>query len=312
MKATQINKYGGTEVIEIVNDAPKPTAKKGQVQIEVRAAGINPFDNMVRSGHLSKMMPLKFPATLGMDVAGVVVGIGEDVTSLKLGDEVYGQVKFFGGMGAFAEFAVGDAEKLTLKPKNTTFTEAAGIPLTAVSAYQVLVAKMNLGKAQKILIHGGAGGIGSIAIQLAKHLGANIATTAAANETEYVKGLGADIVIDYKNMQFEDELQGYDAVFDTVGGDTYMRSFKVLKKGGIIVSMLEQPNEELAKECEVTALYQATHMNSKDLEKITQLVEAGKIKVHIDKVFPLDEAADAMDYLQGGHPKGKVVIEVPA
>lgn len=309
MKAAQINEYGSSEVIKIV-DAIKPTAGKGQVQIAVHAAGINPFDNMVRAGMLKDIMPLKFPATLGMDVAGVVAGVGEGVSELHPGDEVYGQAKFFAGMGAFAEFAVADSDKLALKPTNTTFNEAAGLPLTAVSAYQVLVQKMNLSKNQRILIHGGAGGIGSIAIQMAKHLGSYVTTTAARDEEEYVKNLSADESIDYKTSKFEDKLKDYDAVFDTVGGETYSRSFKVLKEGGVIVSMLEQPNEDFTKQYKVKALYQSTHMNSADLAKITEMVESGEIKVYIDQVFSLDDVGKAMDHLQNGHPKGKVVLQV--
>ncbi len=310
MKAVQIKKYGGSEVIEIVDDALKPTASKGQVQIEVHAASVNPFDNMVRSGYVAKMMPLEFPATLGMDVAGVIAGVGEGVSEFKPGDEVYGQAKFFAGQGAFAEFAISDAKSISLKPKNAAFTEAAGLPLTAVSAYQVLVTKMNLSKGQKILIHGGAGGIGSLAIQMAKNLGAYVTATAGASETDFVKELGADEIIDYKSDKFEDVVSNYDAVFDTVGGDTYKRSFKVLKPGGVIVSMLEQPNQELLKQHSVNALYQQTKMNSADLAKVAELVEGGVLKVHIDRVFPLSETAKAMDYLRTGHPKGKVIIEV--
>jgi alcohol dehydrogenase len=197
----------------------------------------------IREGYMAQMLPLKFPATLGGDFSGVVVEVSSSVSGFKKGDEVYGQAGTLrGGSGSFAEFVLADIKVTARKPKNIDHVEAAALPLTGVSAWQALVDHIGLSRGKKILIHGGAGGIGTMAIQLAKYLGAYVATTASAKDMEYVQELGADEVIDYKNQSFQDMLKNFDAVFDTVGGDTYEKSFKVLRKGGIIVSMLEQPN----------------------------------------------------------------------
>jgi len=307
MKAAQINKYGSSEVVEINNNAPKPAVLPGQLLVEVYAAGVNPIDWKIREGYI----PLKFPATLGGDFSGVVADVGEDVSGFKKGLEVYGYASILGGgSGSFAEFVSVDAKAMALKPKNITHVEAGALPLTGVSAWQSLVDHMGLTGGKKILIHGGAGGIGSIAIQLARHLGAFVATTVSAKDMQYVQGLGADEAIDYKNQKFEDILHNYDAVFDTVGGETYVRSFKVLRKGGIIVSMLEQPPSDLIKQYGVNAIGQLTQVNSERLSKLAELVDKRAIKVYIEKTFPLEQAGEALAYLQSGHPRGKVVLKM--
>jgi NADPH:quinone reductase-like Zn-dependent oxidoreductase len=259
---------------------------------------------------MKEMAPLKFPAILGGDLAGVVAELGEGVSSFKVGDEVYGQANALSGQGAFAEFAPVKVEQLALKPKSVDFITAAALPLAGISAYQALVEHANLQKGQKILIHGGGGGIGSFAIQLAKHLGAYVATTASSKDTDFVKSLGADEVIDYKTQAFENLLKDYDVVFDTVGGDTYIKSYQVLKPGGIIVSMTEQPNEELVKKYNVKAIAQQTKTTTEKLNKLAELVDQGVIKIQIDKVFPLEQAAEALEYLKQGHPRGKVVLKI--
>jgi len=307
MKAAQINKYGGSEVVEINKNAPKPAVSRGQLLVEVYAAGVNPIDWKIREGYI----PLKFPATLGGDFSGVVVDIGEGVSGFKKGFEVYGYASVLGGgSGSFAEFVQADAKVMALKPKNITHMEAGALPLTGVSAWQALVDHIGLSRGKKILIHGGAGGIGSIAIQLAKHHGAYVATTVNAKDMQYVKELGADEAIDYKNQTFEDMLRDYDAVYDTVGGETYVRSFKVLRKGGIIVSMLEQPRPELIEQYGVNAIGQFTQVNTERLSKLAELVAKRVIKVHIDKTFPLEQAGEALAFLQSGHPRGKVVLKM--
>lgn len=309
MKAAQIKKYGGSEVVEI-NNVENPALKEGQVLVEVYAAGVNPVDWKIREGYMDKMAPLNFPATLGGDFAGVITDVGT-VSEFKTGDAVYGSALILGaGSGAFAEFAVANKATITIKPKNIDYIEAAALPLVGVSAYQALVEYMHLAKGQKILIHGGAGGIGSVAIQIAKNLGAYVAVTAGTADKEFVKELGADEVIDYKNQQFENIVHDFDAVFDPVGGETYIKSFGVLKKAGIVVSMVEQPNEELMQQFGVTAISQFTKINTERLNQLTELVEKGIINIHVDKVFPLDEAGEALSYLQAGHPKGKVAIKV--
>ena len=307
MKAAQINKYGGSEVVEINTNAPKPAVSQGQLLVEVYAAGVNPIDWKIREGYI----PLKFPATLGGDFSGVVADIGEGVSGFKKGFEVYGYASVLGGgSGSFAEFVLADAKVMALKPKNNTHLESGALPLTGVSAWQALVDHMGLSRGKKILIHGGAGGIGSMAIQLAKHLGAYVVTTVNAKDMQYVKELGADEAIDYKNQTFEGMLHDYDAVYDTVGGETYVRSFKVLRKGGIIVSMLEQPRPELMEQYGVNAIGQMTQVNTERLSKLAELVSKRVIKVHVDKTFPLEQAGEALAFLQNGHPRGKVVLKM--
>jgi NADPH:quinone reductase-like Zn-dependent oxidoreductase len=215
-----------------------------------------------------------------------------------------------GGSGAFAEMALANADSIADKPRNLSHTEAAALPLVGISAWQALVENIGLSKDQKILIHGGAGGIGSIAIPFAKHLGAYVATTVSTNDQQFVRELGASQVLDYKTQNFEDILNDYDAVFDTIGGETYRRSFKVLKKGGIIVSMLEQPNSELMSKYRVKAIFQFTQVNRDRLTKLSQWVDQNNIKVNVEKMFPLDKAGNALDYLKDIHPRGKVVLTV--
>jgi NADPH:quinone reductase-like Zn-dependent oxidoreductase len=310
MKSAQFKRYGGSDVIEI-NQTPMPTLNAGNVLVEIKAAGINPIDWKIREGYMQQMIKLQFPSTLGMDFSGVIKQVGEKVTSsdFKQGDEVYGQAGVInGGSGAFAELTLANIDHIAHKPKRLNHLEAAAIPLVGVSAWQALVENMGLSKGQKILIHGGAGGIGSIAIQLAKLIGAYISTTANVNDKQFVQGLGADQTIDYNSQKFEDLLHDYDAVFDTIGGDTYKRSFKVLKKGGTIISMLEQPNSELMQQYGVKATFQFTQVNRQRLTKLAQWVDQNTIKINVDRTFSLDEAAKALDYQKNIHPRGKVVI----
>lgn len=237
MKSAQMKTYGSSEVIEInQNDSiPDPSARKALVTI--KAAGVNPIDWKIREGYMKQAMQLHFPTTLGLDFSGVVEKVGDGVSGIKQRDEVYGQASVAsGGSGAFAEVALANADSIAHKPKSLNHQEAAGLPLVGVSTWQALVETIGLTNGQKILIHGGAGGIGSIAIQLAKHLGAHVATTVSTDDKQVVKELGADEVIDYKTQTFEDLVHDYDAVFDTVGGETYTRSFKALKRGGMVAN----------------------------------------------------------------------------
>jgi alcohol dehydrogenase len=311
MKSAQMKRYGGSEVVEI-KSAPSPNdPSAGKVLVNVKAAGVNPADWKIREGYMQQMMQLQFPSTLGTDFSGVIERVGEGVSDFKQGDDVYGQAGVIrGGSGAFAEMALANADSIAYKPKTLSHEEAAGLPLVGVSAWQALVENIGLSKDQKILIHGGAGGIGSIAIQLAKHLGAYVATTLSTNDKQFAKELGADEVIDYKTQSFEDLLHDYDAVFDTVGGETYTRSFKVLKRSGIIVSMLEQPNQELMERFGVKAIFQFTQVNQERLAKLAQWVDKNNIHVNIDRTFPLDEAGKALDYQRDVHPRGKIVLKM--
>lgn len=310
MKAVQITGYGGKDTVRVATDVEKPSLSKGQVLVEVQAAGVNPFDLTVREGRARQMVELNFPATLGGDVCGVVVEVGEGVTELSAGQAVYGQAGALSGHGSFAEYTPVKAGQLAAKPTTVDFITAAALPLVSVSAYQALVDHMNLQAGQKILIHGGAGGIGSLAIQLAKHLGAYVATTASSHDTDFVKNLGADEVIDFAAQDFAEILKDYDAVFDTVGGETNTKSYTVLKPGGTLVSMLVQPDEALVEQYKVRYTAQFTQVTTERLNKITELVDGSTLKVNVDKVFPLDQAAEALEYLQTGHPRGKVVIQI--
>jgi alcohol dehydrogenase len=310
MRAAQINDYGGKEVLQTVDNAERPAPKDGQVLVEVHAAGVNPFDWKLRTGFMKDFIPLNLPATLGGDFAGIVSELGEGVSSLKVGDEVYGQANAAGGVGSFAEFTPVLASQAALKPKTADFITAAAIPLAAVSAYQALVEHGRLKDGQRVLIHGAAGGIGSFALQLAKHLGAYVAATVSSEDVGFAKELGADEVIDYKSQKFEELLKDYDLVFDTIGGETNKKSYQVLKSGGILVSMIEQPDEELIKRYGVKAISQQSKPTPEKLQKIAQLVDESVLKVNVDKVFPLEQAGEALAYLEEGHPRGKVVIQV--
>ena len=314
MKSAQIKRYGSSEVIEINQMTPTPNLATGKVLVDVKVAAINPIDWKIREGYMQQMIPLQFPSTLGMDFSGIIKHVGEGVSpsDFKQDDEVYGQAGVTnGGSGAFAEVALANVKSIAHKPNRLSHVEAAALPLVGVSAWQALIENIGLSKDQKILIHGGAGGIGSIAIQLAKKLDAYVATTASTNDKQFVEMLGADEVIDYKTQTFEDMIHDYDAVFDTVGGETYARSFRVLTKGGIIVSMLEQPNSELMRQFGVKAIFQFTQVNRERLTKLAELVDQkNNIDIHVDKTFPLDEAGKALDYQKNAHPRGKIVLAI--
>lgn len=275
-----MREYGKSEVVEINQTAAPNDPTVGEVLVKVKAAGVNPADWKIREGYMQQMIPLQFPSTMGMDFSGIIEKDGVSVSDLKPGNDVYGQAGVIsGGSGAFADMAMADADRISHKPKKLSHQEAAGLPLVGVSAWQALVENMELSTGQKILVHGGAGGIGSIAIQLAKHLGAFVATTVRANDMQFVKELGADEIIDYQTQNFDELLHDYDAVYDNVGGETYARSFKILKKGGMIVSMLEQPNQQLMEQFGVKAMFQFTQVNRDRLTKLAQWVDQNNIHI---------------------------------
>jgi len=312
MKAAQYKSYGEPDVLEVV-EVPKPEVKPGQILVDVHAASLNPFDYKVRRGYMKEMIPLTLPVTIGGDFAGVVTQLGEGVSAFAVGDEVFGQaVVVGGGSGTLAEFTAAKVENVAKKPTSVDFIQSAALPLVGASAVQALIEHAKLSSGQKILIHGGAGGIGSIAIQLAKTLGAYVATTASAEHAQFVRELGADEVIDYKGQDFATMLTDFDVVYDTVGGETYKKSFAVLKKGGIIVTMAAQPDPELDKQYEVTTIAQMTRTTTEKLQKVAELVDEGKLHVHVEKVFPLDQAKEAFSYLETEHPQGKIVVSMKA
>jgi NADPH:quinone reductase-like Zn-dependent oxidoreductase len=306
MKAVVINEYGTP--IEIA-DIPQPALLADSVLIEVHAASVNPVDSLVQAGYLKEMMPITFPFTMGFDVSGVVVEVGEQVRKFKKGDEVFSRPN---GMqaGTIAEYAVIKAEELAIKPSNISHQEAASIPLVGLTAWQAIVTKGNLQKGQKILIHAGSGGVGTLAIQMAKHLGAEVATTTSATNFELVKNLGADVVIDYKTQKFEEELSDYDLVLDMMGGETLEKSFKVLKKGGCLISIKGEDTKGLAEQYgarfEVFFMWPSGEM----LSQLAQLISDGVLKPVIDRTYPIDQTQEAYDYIQTGRAKGKIVIQV--
>lgn len=309
MKAAQINSYDGPTAVNInLVDTPGVTAD--QILVEVKAAGVNPFDNKVADGHAKDWVDLELPATLGGDVAGIVRELGVDVTGFEVGQEVYGSANALSGNGSFAEFTPVKAGSLAPKPTSTDFVTAAAYPLVAASAYQAIVDTAHVAAGQKVLIHGGAGGIGSQAIQMAKAAGAYVATTAGSKDLDFVKSFGADEAIDYTTQDFSTILKEYDLVFDTVGGETNAKSYQVLKPGGLLISMAAQPDDALSQQYNVKASYQSTTTTTEYLTKIAEMIDAGKLSINIDKTFPLDQAAEALGYLKAGHVRGKVVITV--
>ena len=306
MKAAVIREYGAQ--VEIAN-VPQPELLVDSVLIEVHAASVNPVDNIVRAGYMKEMMPILFPFTMGFDVSGVVLEVGDQVTKFKKGEEVFSRPNSMQA-GTIAEYTVVKAEELALKPSNISHQEAASIPLVGLTAWQALVAKGNLQKGQKVLIHAGSGGVGTLAIQMAKHLGAEVATTTSSANIELVKNLGADTVIDYKTQKFEEELSDYDLVFDMIGGETMEKSFKVLKKGGCLVSIKGQDTQGLADQYGVR--FDAFYMwpSGEMLSQLAQLISDGVLKPVIDQTYLIDQTQEAYDYLESGRAKGKVVIQV--
>jgi alcohol dehydrogenase len=312
MKAAQYSEYGGPEIIQVTENAPKPSIGEGQVVVEVHAASLNPYDTYVRQGNMNDKIPLTFPVTIGGDIAGVITEVGEGVTDFKPGDEIYGQSIIPSGSGSVAEYASTDQNRIAKKPLKVDFVQAASLVLVGVAAVQALEDHIKLQSGQKLLIHGGAGGIGSIAVQLAKHLGAHVTSTASTDDLDFVKSLGADEVIDYKTQKFEEIVKDVDAVFDTAGGETAQKSLTVLRKGGILVSMSGSGsvNEDQAREKEITAMVQATATRTNKLQRLAEHVDQGAIKPQVDKIFPLDQVHEAFEYFEKDSPKGKVVIQV--
>jgi alcohol dehydrogenase len=310
MKAVKVHKFGGSEVLQY-EDAIKPTPHRGEVLIEVHGSSINPVDTKSIRPDSNYKNYLNLPVTPGTDISGVVIRVGDDVTSVKPGDKVYGQAgPLQNGTGAFAEFAVAPENSIAKMPEHLSFVEAGAIPHTAASAYVAIIEHMKLQAGQKILIHGGSGGIGSFAIQLARHFGAYVVTTTSVDGVNYAKYQGADEVMDYEFQSFEKTLKDFDAVLDTVGGSVYRKSFEVLKRGGIMVSMLCQPDEELMKQYGVRAVLEMTKVDQDLLNKISQLVEEGVLRVNISKTYPLKNTKEAYEAKSKEHILGKIAIDV--
>ncbi len=309
MKAAQISEYGDAGVVHI-NKADKPAVLDGQVLVEVHASSVNPFDSAVRNGTVKAMMPA-LPVTLGGDIAGVVTEVGSGVRGLAAGERVYGQANVVAGnSGAWAGFAATAVGQVARAPEGLDSEQAAALPLVGVSALQGLNEHLGLAAGQKLFIHGGAGGVGSIAIQIAKYIGSHVATTAKALDRGYVRGLGADEVIDYQTQDFAEVLHDYDAVFDTVGGDEFNKALGILKRGGKAVSMLARADEARARELGVTAITQGTKVTTEALDALRELVESGEVTPQVGQVFPLEQIQEAMRARESGSVRGKVVIKI--
>jgi len=310
MKAITIHEFGGPEVLQM-EEIEKPTPRDHEVLVEVHASSLNPVDAKSITKDSRYRSSIHLPTTPGLDVAGVVEKVGEDIKNLRVGDLVYGQASALRkGTGAFAEYAVTTEDSLALMPRSLSFVQAASVPLAACSAYEALIDHIKLRAGQRILIHGGSGGIGSFAIQLAKHLKADVTTTATGEGIEFAHNLGADDVIDYKQEPFEELGPIYDAVLDTVGGDTYKKSFQVLKPGGIIVSMLAPPDEILMHRHRVTAVFEMTAIYRKVLTDIADLIDHGILKVHIAQIYPLHQTKEAYRAKEQNKILGKIAITV--
>ena len=332
MKAFLLTRYGKKQPLRLA-EIPKPAPQADEVLIEVHTAGVNQLDFKLRNGEFKLILPYQLPTGLGHDVAGVVTAVGARASQFKVGDEVYARPADF-HIGTFAEcIAVREAD-VARKPRNLTMAEAGSLPLVGLTAWQALVERANLQKGQKVFIQAGSGGVGTFAIQLARHLGAYVATTTSAANTELVKSLGADLAIDYKTQDFENVLNGYDVVLNSQDTKTLEKSLRILKPGGIAVSISGPPTGEYAREfglpwyvrlattlisfgirrqaqkLGVRYTFLFMKANGPQLAQLTQLVEAGTIKPVVDKTFPFAQTNEALAYVESGRARGKVVVEV--
>ncbi|WP_407269909.1 NADP-dependent oxidoreductase [Radiobacillus sp. PE A8.2] len=310
MRAVVINEYGSKDVL-VEQELPKPEINANQVLVEVHATSINPIDWKLRAGYLKQMLDWSFPIILGWDVAGKIVEVGSDVKNFEVGDEVFARPDTT-AKGTYAEFTTVDQELLAKKPSNLTFEEAASIPLAGLTAWQCLVDNTQVKQGDKVLIQAGAGGVGSLAIQMAKHLGAYVATTASEKNEAYVKELGADVFINYRTQQFEEELSDYDVVIDTMGDEILNKGFQVLKPGGRLVTIAGQPDPALAEKHQVTASSYWLTPNGKQLAEIGDLLEKGIVKPQVGSTFGFsaEQLQKAHELSETHHAKGKIVIKV--
>lgn len=333
MKAFSIERYG--KQTGRITEAPTPVVGEHDVLVQVHASSVNVLDAKIAKGEFKLILPYALPLILGNDLAGVVLSVGAAVRRFKPGDEVYGRPPQQ-RIGTFAELIAVREDALARKPANITMEQAASLPLVALTAWQVLVETARLKKGQKVFIHAGSGGVGSIAIQLAKHLGAFVATTTSTANVEWVKALGADVVIDYKQQNFETLLNDYDVVLNSLGPDALAKSLDILKPGGQLISISGPPTQAFAREQQLSWLlglvmgvlssgirrkarkqgvrYDFLFMraNGAQLDELTALVEAGIIKPVIDRTFPFESTAQALSYVEQGRAKGKVVITMTA
>jgi NADPH:quinone reductase-like Zn-dependent oxidoreductase len=332
MKAFIIDRYKSKDGGRL-GDMPEPQLRDDDVLVDVHAAGLNALDSKIRAGEFKLILPYRLPLILGNDVAGVVVRVGRSVRRFKPGDEVYAR-PHHDRIGTLAQFIAMNEADVAVKPKNLTMEEAASLPLVGLTAWQVLIERAKLKKGHRVLIHAGSGGVGTFAIQLAKHIGATVATTTSSTNGDLVRSLGADVVIDYKTQDFEKVLSGYDVVLNSLGQDTLEKSLNVLKPGGKLISISGPPDVDFAREHgvnwfvqQVTRLlsfsirkkarrhrvnYSFVFMraNGEQLSQITSLIESDVIRPVIDRIFPFDATKEALTYLDTGRARGKVVVKV--
>jgi NADPH:quinone reductase-like Zn-dependent oxidoreductase len=304
MRAVRLHAFGGPDVLNI-EETPRPEPKSGEALIRVHAAGVNPVDWKIREGYTNHKLPL----VPGWDVAGVIEKIGPGTTSLKPGDEVYGYFDLSRN-GAYADYVTVPADQVALKPKSLDFTKAAAVPLAALTAWQGLFDVGGLKAGQKVLIHAAAGGVGSFAVQFAKWKRAYVIGTASGRNVQFLRELGADEVIDYTKAPFEEAGDGVDLVLDTMGGETQKRSWQVLNKGGILVSILGQPSQKEADEWGVRQAFFVVRPNAAELAQISDLIDSDDVKPVVETVLPLSDARKAQELSQAGHTRGKIVLKV--
>jgi NADPH:quinone reductase-like Zn-dependent oxidoreductase len=303
----RIHRFGGKEALQADNIEPsQPDA--GQVLVAVHAASVNPVDFKIRSGKYPAVKDDRLPYSLGRDFSGVIEKCGAQATEFKLGDEVFGMINIYGG--GYAEKAVVDECAIAAKPSGLDHVQAAAIPLAGQTAWQGLFRHGRLKAGQRVLIHGGSGGVGHFAIQFAKAKGAEVFTTVSTDNVDFARKLGADVVIDYKKQRFEDEVSELDVVFDLIDGETRERSWKVLKNGGALVTTLTDPSQDRAREHGVQATRYTVEADGSELAEIVGLVTSGKMKPHIQKTYPLRSAVDALASAEKGHSIGKIVMTV--
>jgi len=308
MKAVRIHDYGGPEVLRY-EDAPRPEAGPGEVLIRVHAAGVNPVDWKVRAGFARDRLKYKMPFIPGWDLSGVIAAVGSGVSRLKVGDEVYSRPDIARD-GSYAEYIVVKESEVAPKPASIDHVHAAAVPLAALTAWQALFDAARLSAGQTVLIHGAAGGVGSFAVQFAKIKGARVIGTASKKNHDYLRSLGADEAIDYNTTKFEDVVKNVDVVLDTITGETADRSYPVIKPGGVYVSILMPPSQEKAAAHGIRAAHTFVQPNVEQLKEIGKLLDSGKLKITIEKVFPLAEARAAQELNAQGHTRGKIVLRV--
>jgi NADPH:quinone reductase-like Zn-dependent oxidoreductase len=307
MQAVRIHSFGGPDVLKLEElDVPEPAER--EVLIKIRAASVNPVDYKIRSGKVPSVKQEQLPKVLGRDIAGTIVRCGRAVTEWKEGDEVFALLD--GAHGGYAGYVALAAELCVRKPRRIDFTAAAAVPLAGITAWQGEFDHGRLETGQRELIHGGAGGVGHLAIQFAKARGAAVYTTVAGEDMEFVRALGADAAIDYRSERFEDKVHDVDLVLDLIGGQTQERSWSVLKEGGALISTLSKPSAERASERQVRAENYVAHPDASELNEIRDLIDAGKVRPFVQAVYELHEVAEAHRRLEEGHVRGKIVLQV--